>query len=133
MDLMTVRKGNNGDPQPDNQAERCPLCMRVFRLTLSQMRQMFLWKKWPRDMVRWKESDSGDEGTQELRGEEEGRKDGERKDIDFHLKEAISATQELQGLCLYVRLCVCVCVCVVCVRSVLGSQQRLKTPVHIKH
>lgn len=38
------------------------------------------------------------ERTRELRGQEEGRRDGKRKDIDFHLKEAISASQELRGL-----------------------------------
>lgn len=49
---------------------------------------------------------------QELRGHEERSKDGERKDIDFYLKEAISASQELQGLSVYQYVCVCVCACV---------------------
>ena len=46
------------------------------------------------------------ERTPELRGQQEGRRDEERKDIDFHLKEAISASWELQGLSVYLHLCV---------------------------
>lgn len=44
---------------------------------------------------RERERERGGEGAWELRGQEKGRRDGERKDIDFHLKEAISASQQL--------------------------------------
>ncbi len=73
------------------------------------------------------------ERTRELRGQEEGRRDGERKDIDFHLKEAISASQELQGLSVCVCACVCVCVCAVCMICPGISAETGDTGGDIKH
>lgn len=46
----------------------------------------------------------------ELRDEKEGRIDGQRKDIDFHLKEAISASEELWGQA-SARVCLCAFYC----------------------
>lgn len=67
-------------------------------------------------MARWRERKRANEGAWELRGQEKGRRNGERKDIDFHLKEAISASQELQGVSVYLCLYVCVRVrmCMIC-------------------
>lgn len=81
--------------------ERCSLGVRLRSDEESHVREIYLCRKWLRDTARWRER------TRELRGQEEESRDGERKDIDFHLKEAISASQELRGLSVCLRLCVC--------------------------
>lgn len=68
----------------------------------------------------WREAKVG-QGIE--RGGEEERIDGQRKDIDFHLKEAISASEELWGQASAL-VCLCVFYC-----GILHAI-RLETLVH---